>query len=126
MSEQMAFFDEPPAAMKPTRRQRAVFLRNRGIERAIAHADAEFTSWSDVAFAHLKVFVLRRARGATFTAEQIREHADKQGFRSPPDRRAWGAVMLRAARAGLIRKNGWTIATDPRVHCNPVTEWCKP
>jgi hypothetical protein len=31
--------------------------------------------------------------------------------------------MLKAARAKLIVKKGWTTATDPKVHCNPVSLW---
>jgi hypothetical protein len=130
MTAQMTMFDEPAAVVLPPirlkpRRELAEAARDRGIERAVEHADAVETGWSDVAYAHLQVFLLKLPTGAKVTGEQIREHAEKEGLRIPPDKRAWGAVMMKACRAGLIRKVGWTTATDPKTHCNPISSWVR-
>lgn len=130
MNKQLFMFGEPAAVVLPAiklrpRRERAEAARDRGIKTAAEHADAVDTQWTEVAFMHLKAFVLPLAYGAKLTCEQVRERAEKQGFRAPPTKRAWGNVMLAGARAGLIRKVGFTTAEDPKVHCNPISQWIK-
>jgi len=98
-------------------------LRDHGIERAINHADRVHANWSDNAFIALKNLVVLLGQGEFITSELVRSHAEFHGLVTPPDKRAWGSVMLRAARAKLIVKKGWTTATDPKVHCNPVSLW---
>lgn len=101
----------------------AMQLRDIGIQRAVEHADAEIPSWSDIAFDNLRMF-LRYAPDSQFMGEDVRGYATTRGLPDPPDKRAWGAVMLRAARAGLIRKIGYAHAKDPKVHrsINPLWE----
>lgn len=98
-------------------------LRDNGIIRAVNHADRVHSNWSDNAFDALKSFANLLGRGEHLTSELVRAHAEFHGLPTPPDKRAWGAVMLKAARAKLIVKKGWTTATDPKVHCNPVSLW---
>jgi len=98
-------------------------LRDKGIERAINHADRVHFNWSDRAFESLKTVAKTLGKGECITSEYVRAHAEFHGLQTPPDKRAWGAVMLKAARAKLIVKKGWTTATDPKVHCNPVSLW---
>lgn len=61
--------------------------------------------------------------GERMTVERIRQFAEERGLPKPPDKRAWGAIAQQLAKAGLLRKVGWTTATDPRVHCNPISQW---
>jgi hypothetical protein len=98
-------------------------LRDRGIETAIDHADRVVAGWSDAAFEELCAFTHLIGLTARFTSEDVRLFADARGFAKPPDNRAWGSVMLRASKRGLIKKVGWTTANDPKVHCNPVSLW---
>ena len=107
----------------PTKRQLSNAARDDGISRAIAHADAVHPDWGDRAFAELHRYIAPMHAGARLTGEEIREFAELHGVPRPPDKRAWGNVMLRAARAGLIRKIGWTTASDPKTHCNPISLW---
>ncbi len=111
---------------QPARRQRARAARDKGIQRAIDHANAVEPTWGEVAYRHLTQLVMDKPSGATLTSEAIREFARQQGLCNPPDGRAWGAVLLRSARAGVLKKVGWTISEDPTTHCSPVALWAKP
>ncbi len=95
-------------------------LRDEGMKRAADHADAVELSWTDRAFGYVKEYFARNAEG---TCEDVRHFAAERGFANPPDGRAWGAVMRTAAKSGMLVKGGWTTATDPKVHCNPVMLW---
>jgi hypothetical protein len=101
----------------------AEILRDQGIQRAVDHADRVESKWSDRAYEMLVRHAKHLGQGSNITSEAIRNHAEWFGLPPPPDKRAWGAVMLRAARAGVIAKVGWTTANDPKVHCNPVSLW---
>jgi len=101
----------------------AELLRDEGIQRAVDHADREIESWSDRASDMLLSCARARGKGAEITSESIRNYAEFHDLPPPPDKRAWGAVMLKAARAGVIKKVGYTTANDPKVHCNPVSLW---
>ncbi len=104
------------------KRQHAREMRDAGISMAIGHADAVRPTWSDRALGYVKEYFARNAIG---TCEQVRQFAASKGFESPPDGRAWGSVMVGACRARIVSKGGWTTATDPKVHCNPVREWIR-
>ncbi len=95
-------------------------LRDDGISRAIQHADAVVPTWSETAFGW---FCLYAKHHREFITEAARQYAEQRGFSTPPDKRAWGAVAVRAARAGIVRANGYAKATDPKVHANPKTLW---
>ena len=82
--------------------------RDAGIAASVEHADQVNANWSARASEYLLDYA-RRAGGA-FLAEQVREYAHGEGLEYPPDGRAWGAVLSRAARAGLIRQIGYAPA----------------
>lgn len=84
------------------------------------HADRVTPAWSDRALAALRAYC---ATHVDVMAEDVRAYAATLGVPQPPDRRAWGAVMLRAKAAGWIKHAGFTRAKDPRVHSNPVGTW---
>lgn len=119
---QADLFAEPPEH----RRTRARRLRDAGMQTAVDHADAVAHEWSESAYAKLRAYIAPLDHGAAFTCEQVRDYAERSGLSSPPDNRAWGHVMRRGLVAGLYRKRGYVEATDPRVHCNVVTQWAKP
>lgn len=56
-----------------------------------------------------------------FTTEQVRTANDD--LPEPPDRRAWGAVVRKAQREGLIQPHGWVRAQSLTVHGMVVTLW---
>lgn len=98
--------------------------RDAGIAQAADHADqpnfwSDKTRWTDKAFDYL----VEHAKHHTFfTVEQVRM-AVAGKLPDPPTSRAWGSVVLRAARAGVVVRSGHTEAEDPAVHCNLVTLW---
>jgi hypothetical protein len=94
--------------------------RDDGMQRAATHADDVVARWTDNALAFVKAYAQLHQH---LTGEYVRFFAESQGLPAAPDNRAWGAVMIRAARAGLIEKDGWTTARDPKGHCHPIAQW---
>lgn len=94
-----------------------------GATLAASHADAVTAGWSDRAMEYLKMY--SRAQGSEpFMAEDVRLSAEKGAFvPSPPDGRAWGAVILRAKRLGLIKHAGYAPNKDPGCHGSPKSVW---
>lgn len=105
--------------------EKARELRDDGIKRAVDHADslapAVAPKWSDTAFDYL----LEYAReNRSFTSEDVRQAAERaERVTIPPDKRAWGGVVQRASRAGIIERAGFVTAKDPKVHCNNIALW---
>lgn len=92
--------------------------RDAGIARAMGHADRVNGDWSERAFVAMRS---RLGYMERFTCEDMREACSE--IQTPPDARAWGGIMLRAARAGFIVQDGWTIARAANVHCSPARVW---
>lgn len=100
-------------------------LAGQGARRAALSAENANPGWQQSAYERLERFAAaRKAQGVlNLTSEQVRKDAEAGDLPVPPDKRAWGAVMMRASRAGLLVKNGWVNAEDPKVHANPVSLW---
>jgi hypothetical protein len=75
----------------------AIARRDQGIARAGDHAGDR---WKRSARGYLLEFL--SSPRLEFLAEDVREFAEGRGIESPPDGRAWGAVMRSAQRDGLI------------------------
>ena len=91
----------------------------RGMQQAIQHAECVDDTWPDAALA----FLIRYARTCPeFTVEEMTAQADRMGYASPTDSRAWGPIVRRAALRGVIRN---THRTRPRVkgHGAPGILW---
>jgi len=97
-----------------------------GIKKAVDHADQVSEGWSELAYSFLQRYLQGVPSGAyfQFTTEQLRESA-KFSVPEPPKDQAWGAVILRAAKKGLIRKAGYDTAKNLKSHSRPVTLWTK-
>jgi hypothetical protein len=84
--------------------------RDRGLERVLTHAENVLTGWNMAADQVLDEYLVSIA-GGTFLAEQFRQYAEcKVG--APPDARAWGGPIRRAAIAGRIERVGWGMAAS--------------
>jgi len=106
-------------------RELAELLRDLGMDRAAEHADAELPKWSEIAYAYVGKHAERAS--APFTGEDVREAAENAGLPPPPDKRAWGGVMMRASRNKVIVATGeFRQARDPKVHCNNIRVWRAP
>jgi hypothetical protein len=95
-------------------------LRDDGIERAQHHAGFPWQLQADKV---LRMY-LAQPFPRTFTAEDVRDWGCRHGLISePPDRRAWGGVLTRAAHTGQIRKVGVREHRDPVRHCGLSNLW---
>jgi hypothetical protein len=90
-------------------------LGHAAAERAADHAGE---AWKDRAY---RAFVAFAASRKTFTTEEARESCGHVG--DPPDRRAWGAIALRAKRDGKVKAIGFATSKNPRVHGSVCTLW---
>lgn len=97
-----------------------IHLRDAGIKQAVDHANDVSPGWSERAYEALAAYS-RMHR--TFTGEQVRSYASAIGLELPPDNRAWGGVFTRAAKRGLIRKQGYSTSHNPEAHMRPITVW---
>lgn len=93
--------------------------RDSGIKRAVDHADQVHDNWSNAAFIFLNKFMRDHAE---FMTEDVRVAA--QGvLPEPPDPRAWGAVITRAYRSGLIKRIGYAPVRHFNAHMRPAAVW---
>lgn len=95
--------------------------RDDGMQRAVEHADDVKPYWSDMAMTWVLVY---RDMHAEFLAEDVRAYAHAGGLPGPPDGRAWGAVIRRAAKAGHIVKVGYAPAKTSNL--SPKVLWGRP
>jgi hypothetical protein len=94
-------------------------LARAGAAQAERHANETAPGWSDKAFAALCAFVQQHT--GKFQAEDVRNWA--QHVPPAPSLRAWGSVMMKAAKTGIIRAVGYERVNNPRAHSTPATTW---
>jgi hypothetical protein len=90
-----------------------------GMKRALDHANRVDPSWEAHAWRYMRAYVRDHAE---FKAEDARAWAYAHGMDAPPDDRAWGGIVQRAAKAGLIRKTG-RHGPSKSSHASPVILW---
>lgn len=108
--------DRSGNALDPDALARAA--RDEGIHRAIEHANADGSGWSDLAYAFLRLF-LRTHR--FFISEDVSDASKLAGMTQPPTDRAWGAIYVRAAREKLIVQDG--TGRSRRRHSSICPRW---
>ena len=101
--------------------KKAVELRDEGIRIASDNSESHHPKWNELAFDELRRLV-EQLEPYPFMAEEIRMIANVP---IPPSKRAWGAVFLRAAKEGLIRRVGYRETSNPLAHRTPATLWSK-
>lgn len=99
----------------------AIEERDKGIQKAIDHADAVTPDWSQLAYEELKRF-LQETPGE-FMAESFRAHCAVVNFPLPPSSRAFGGVILRASKAGIIRRVRFDQVSNKRAHACFASVW---
>lgn len=105
--------------MNITNLAQARMAANAGMAQSLAAAERRDIDWPDAALG----FLHRYARThAEFTVEEATAEANRLGYGSPNDERAWGSVVRRAAIRGYIRN---THRTQPRIkgHGSPGPVW---
>ena len=98
-------------------------LRDKGMEQAISHADGATLcwreSWSKRALVLCQMFAETHD---VFSAEEIRFWSTVL-IEEPPSLRAWGSVIIAAAKAGMIEKIGYCQVTNPTAHRANAALW---
>jgi hypothetical protein len=87
---------------------------------AAGHAERIEPSWSKRALS----FIMEYSE-QTFMVEEVREWAYRCGLPRPPNERAWGGVVSKARKEGLIRHVGFRSVTNPKAHRTPASVWRK-
>lgn len=99
-------------------------LRDDGIERAEEHAERVSARFKERARYVLNLYLAGLEFGDEFTAEDVRVWG-RDLVEEPPDRRAWGGVLQRAAKDRRILQVGYRRHKDPVRHCGVSTLWAK-
>lgn len=92
--------------------------RDAGIQRAADHAEREAPGWGEGAVAFVQWYARHNRE---FLAEDVIESYIRVGLPEPPDGRAWGAVIRRAAKLGAIQKAGYRPARSSNL--SPKVLW---
>lgn len=100
----------------------AIAARDKGIEEAVKHADQVHPNWSESALEYLKVFLAHRK--SPFLCEDFREAAENV-LPAPPSLRSYGAVILKAAKAGWVKKLGYAKVRNVKAHRTPANLWIR-
>lgn len=90
-----------------------------GIRRAVEHANVQVHGWSDQAYNFLLDYAKKHRE---FMVEDVRE-ASKGVVPVPPSTRAWGGVIVRASKAGVVKRKGFQKVKNAKAHCTPATLW---
>lgn len=105
-------FDQP----EPTGEE----LKQAGIAQAVQHADVVVESWSEKAH---KLFIEYIKNVEQFKTEDARVYAEEKGLEIPPTKRAWGAIVLKLARQGYIKRIGIVTVDNPKAHKGFTALW---
>ena len=94
-------------------------LRDKGIKKALDNANNTHNEWSDKAYDFLLKYIKYQNQ---FMTEDVRVASEK-AIPKPPSNRAWGSVILRASRSGLINRVGFANVKNAKAHKTPASVW---
>ena len=96
-----------------------IVLMRLGIKKAVTHANVEVNGWSDQAYNYLLDYTKTHKE---FMVEEVRE-SSKGIVPIPPSTRAWGGIVVKASKAGVIKRKGFKNVKNVKAHCTPATLW---
>ena len=94
--------------------------RDKGIAKAERHANQVHERWSDKAYEYLQTFLSMYS--GEFLTEEFRAWTIGK-MPQPPHGRAFGGVVQRAAKAGLIVKLGIAQVKNVKAHMANANVW---
>lgn len=97
--------------------------RDRGIQKAIDHANENSLAWSHRAFIMLERFLMINGPTFEFMGENIRIYAEQNGLEKPPTNNAWGGIIRKAAHQNLIECVGFREAKTVSSHASARRVW---
>jgi len=98
--------------------------KNIGMEEAADHAEEESPQWKQRAFNLLVRYLSEYPKPHQFQAEDFRNWCEMGKFiQEPPSKRAYGSIVLRAAKQGLIKKIGHATVKNVTAHRCFATLW---
>ena len=104
-------------------KSKAEELRDNGMKSSLYNADLFYDQeWTKVAYSCLMQFV--RITRDPFLAEEVRDWAEKFGnVPPPPSLRAWGGIISKANRNGIIEHVGYRKTSSIKSHRTPASLW---
>lgn len=72
-------------------------------------ADRAGQEWQSLAMSHLRAYASQHAEMQCY---MVRLFAENRGLPPAPSNTAWGAIMLKGAKSGIIRKTDRMVPTD--------------
>lgn len=100
-------------------------LRDHGIQVAVDHADNVYSNWSERAFAMFEKWLSGWPYGYTFLMEDFRLASTIHGLPTPPSKRAFGSVAVKAKSMGLIKAIGTQRVKNKKAHLCYASVWMK-
>lgn len=98
-------------------------LRDAGMHAAAVNAERVNEGWAEEAYNALRMYVAANP-GKHFMTEDVREYAyDVLAIPYPPHCRAWGAIIAKAAREGLIVRVGIGPVKTASSHMANASVW---
>jgi hypothetical protein len=97
-------------------------LADVGMRMARDHADQKILDWSGQCFELMKEYL--KINDQPFMAEFFRQWAEGK-IPDPPSKRAYGAVIVRAAKERLIRRTGYAKVSNYKAHSTPAAVWVR-
>lgn len=92
----------------------------RGMARALAHAESVDDGWGEKAYQFVRGFAAQRVQ---FRAEQVRAYAELNGLPPAPSARSWGSIIAKASRNGIIKRTGFATCDNTKAHSCNVSCW---
>jgi len=100
-------------------RTQGEILRDNGIKVSVENADKTIDNWSEKAYS----FFIKYIRDKDFFMTEDVRVASEGLLETPPSKRAWGSITLRAKREGIIESVGFSSVKNPKAHSTPATLW---
>ncbi len=98
----------------------AIEAKERGIQQAIDSAENREIAWGDKVMDLLRVFLSERP--TPFRCEEFRLWCEGR-IQKPPHDRAYGYVIRKASKAGMIIFCGYDKTENPKAHRANCAKW---
>lgn len=101
-------------------------LMQEGLQRAVDNANKKNDKWSDRSWELFKSWLHLKPAHFEFMMEDFRLHLERNGkIETPPSKRAYGFIPLKALREGLIERYGMGHVQNENAHMANATVWIK-